>query len=450
MVLCTLSLCLGLVLGRFALHPDTLDQTLQVARNLRGRVGLAQAGQGYPGHWGVMRPGIGASIGVAALTDDQLTEITRLQSLGYVGGSQPTSKFTGTTINQHGAAPNLRFYLSGHAPGAELINPEGQVQHRWQFSYEQCLAANANGEQSFLADKSGITACWRRARLLPNGDILAIFEGHGLIRLDRDSQLLWSYAGACHHDLDLATDGSIYVLTREAQVVPRFHPSKPILLDFITHLSADGQELGRLDVMQAFANSVYASYLDLAAEAGDIFHTNTLEVLDGHLAHKSPIFKQGNFLISVREIGVVAIIDPTSEQVVWALSGMWRAQHQPTLLANGNLLVFDNQGHAGQSKVVELDPLTQQVIWEYADSPEAPFYSETCGTGQRMANGNTLITESDNGRVFEVTTEGKIVWEFRNPKRTGSEKQYIAAILEMVALPLDYQTTWLTSTDASN
>jgi len=398
-----------------------------------------------------MRPGIGASLGVAALTDDQLTEITRLQSLGYVGGSQPVSKFTGTTINQPGAAAtNLRFYLSGHAPSAELIDPSGRVHHRWQFSYEQCLAASANGDQSFFEDKAGGTACWRRARVLPNGDLLAIFEGHGLVRLDRNSKMLWSYAGACHHDLDLAADGSIHVLTREASVVPRFHERKPVLLDFITHLSADGQELGRLDVMQAFANSVYASYLDLAAEAGDIFHTNTLEVLDGRLAHKSPIFKAGNFMISVREIGVVAIIDPESEKVVWALSGMWRAQHQPTLLDNGNLLVFDNQGHDGQSKVVELDPLTQQVVWEYADSPSAPFYSETCGASQRLENGNTLITESDNGRVFEVTADGTIVWEFRNPQRTGSEKQFIAAILEMVALPLDYPTNWLSQVDSKD
>jgi len=178
--------------------------------------------------------------------------------------------------------------------------------------------------------------------------------------------------------------------------------------------------------------------------------SSDLEVLDGRLAHKSPIFKAGNFMISVREIGVVAIIDPESEKVVWALSGMWRAQHQPTLLDNGNLLVFDNQGHDGQSKVVELDPLTQQVVWEYADSPSAPFYSETCGASQRLENGNTLITESDNGRVFEVTADGTIVWEFRNPQRTGSEKQFIAAILEMVALPLDYPTNWLSQVDSKD
>jgi hypothetical protein len=42
------------------------------------------------------------------------------------------------------------------------------------------------------------------------------------------------------------------------------------------------------------------------------------------------------------------------------------------------------------------------------------------GGAQRLPNGNTLITESDKGRAFEVTREGEIVWDFYNPD-TGSE-----------------------------
>ncbi len=440
-VVCLVSVFLGVGIGYFALQPGSLEKQTHFARQMRHHLNFASADQGYPGHWGVMRPGVGT----IAPDKDQQAEIKRLQSLGYVGGSQPLSQDTGTTIHLRGSASrNLRFYLSGHTPGAELIDAEGRIRHRWNFSYDDCLAANQDPTVEFLPDRAGVTSCWRRARLLPDGDILAIFEGHGIIRLDRDSNLKWSYPGACHHDMDLAPDGSIYVLTREARIVPRFHPDKPVLMDFITHLSADGQELDSVDLLAAFANSVYASFLNYAKEAGDIFHTNTLELLDGSLAHKSPVFKAGNFLISVRELGVVAIVDPAQQKVVWALSGMWSAQHQPTLLENGNMLVFDNQGHGGNSKVVEIEPLTQEVVWEFVDSPSTPFYSETCGTSQRLDNGNTLITESDNGRVFEVTASGTVVWEFRNPERSGPDRQYIAAIMEMVALPNAGEPEWLT------
>ena len=37
------------------------------------------------------------------------------------------------------------------------------------------------------------------------------------------------------------------------------------------------------------------------------------------------------------------------------------------------------------------------------------------GSAQRLANGNTLITEGAAGRFFEVTSENEIVWEYVNP-----------------------------------
>ena len=71
-------------------------------------------------------------------------------------------------------------------------------------------------------------------------------------------------------------------------------------------------------------------------------------------------------------------------------------------------------------------------------------YSATCGTAQRLANGNTLITESDSGRAFEVTREGEIVWEFWNPERVTVEGQeYIATLFEVVRLPAGHPLDWL-------
>ena len=34
---------------------------------------------------------------------------------------------------------------------------------------------------------------------------------------------------------------------------------------------------------------------------------------------------------------------------------------------------------------------------------------------QRLPNGNTLITEGSDGRVFEVTKDHELVWEFISP-----------------------------------
>jgi len=135
---------------------------------------------------------------------------------------------------------------------------------------------------------------------------------------------------------------------------------------------------------------------------------------------------------------VVAVVDLAAKQVVWAMTVMWHRQHQPELLDNGRLLVFDNQGREGRSKVIEFDPRTQQVTWTYPGDADRAFHSETAGSCQRLWNGNTLIIEANRGRAFEVTAEGEIVWEFLNPHRAGDHEELIATLYDLVRIPRDY------------
>ena len=63
----------------------------------------------------------------------------------------------------------------------------------------------------------------------------------------------------------------------------------------------------------------------------------------------------------------------------------------------------------------EFDPETNETVWEYKDDPSTFFYSHHISGAERLENGNTLICEGSYGRLFEVTSEGEIVWEFINP-----------------------------------
>ena len=436
-LLLVVALGLGALVGYLTLSGQPLSD---LARNVFNRIGLAKSDTEIPGQWGLYE----APLDESQLSPEQRLEMRRLRSLGYAGGTVPAHSSSGVT--QHDpdtASKGLRYFTSGHEPGAYLMEPDGRIVHSWHLSYDQFIRDSGLPPEDFLPDPNGVTACWRRAFLQPDGGLLVIFEGHGLARIDRDSRLVWAYPGPCHHDLEVAGDGSIHVLTREPRMVPDIHPDKPVLVDYITRLTPTGEPLGALNLLDAFRQSEFASYLENLPDGGDIFHTNTLEILDGRAADLSPVFREGNYLISLRETDVIAIVDSRTEKVVWALKGPWRAQHQPTLLEDGNILLFDNQGHAGRSKVIEIDPSTQEVVWAFEDNPTHPLYSKTCGSCQRLPGGNTLITESDNGRALEVNRQGKIVWEFRNPERAGKDREFIAAIMEMVILPEDYRPTWL-------
>ena len=87
----------------------------------------------------------------------------------------------------------------------------------------------------------------------------------------------------------------------------------------------------------------------------DVLHTNHVEVFDGRLADRSPLYRAGNLLLSMRTISTILIADPRSREVLWAWGpGKLVFQHHPTLLDNGHLLVFNNGTE--RSEVLELDP----------------------------------------------------------------------------------------------
>jgi hypothetical protein len=328
------------------------------------------------------------------------------------------------------AFQGLNFYVSGHAAEAVLMDMKGHTLHRWRYPLRRLWPD--------LAKDPGMAKLeyWRRAYLYPNGDLLGIYEGLGLVKLDSRSHVLWAHRGGIHHDLFVLNDGTIYALDRDGKILPRINPKEGVLEDFVTVLDRSGRVVRRISILECFERSPYAGLLRNMPRSGDVFHTNTLEVLDGRFADRNPAFRKGNLLVSVLKLDTIAVLDPDRRTVVWARTGMWRRQHQPTFLDNGDLLLFDNTGAGrGKSRVLELDPLTGKTVWQFGGRPHEDLFSKTLGSCQRLPNGNTLITESENGRALEVTPEGKAVWEFNNPHRVG---ELVAVLFEMVRLPPDF------------
>ena len=367
-------------------------------------------------------------------------EIEQLRAIGYLGEAHAEFDQTGVVRSvRDRVQPGINLYNPSHAAEAYLIDLEGRVLHRWALSLDRAFPAGPEPNER--------NRYWRRVRGLDNGDLLAIYEGVGLIRIDKDSRLLWARQNGAHHDMNLTSDGQLVVITRKAHVNPEIHPINPVLEDFLEILDPEsGESVAELSLYWAFANSRYASVMGKRKPDGDIFHTNSLQLLDGRHSSEIPAFALGNLLVSIRELSTIAVIDFDKKQVVWSLSGQWVRQHEAQLLDNGNILLFDNQGDEAGSKVIEFDPRTQQVRWLFHGDPESPLYSETMGSQQRLANGNTLITESNAGRVREVTAEGEEVWLFHSPHRLPSGEAAfggVARICDMQRLERAAPPSWL-------
>src|SRR5262249_22421131 len=120
-------------------------------------------------------------------------------------------------------------------------------------------------------------------------------------------------------------------------------------------------------------------------------------------------------------ISTLNIINRKNEKIKWKLGAPpLSGQHAPTPLPNDNLLLFDNGPHRLDhtmpfSRIIEVHLPTKQIVWKYQERRESDFFSPRISNAQRLPNGNTLVCEGDFGRLFEVTSDGELVWEFVNP-----------------------------------
>jgi len=362
----------------------------------------------------------------------------QLQALGYADGTQAAVSDVGVLTHVAGKAQaGLNFCVSGHMPGAFLMDMDGNVLHEWRFGFREAFP-------DFPVELNLNIAFWRRAHLFPNGDVLAVFEALGLIKLDRDSRLLWARQNNAHHSVHVMPDGEIYVLTHKIRRVPSIDPTALVREDFISVLDPNGDLKWEVSLLESFERSDYKHILEKRRfRVGDIFHTNELRVLDGRFVAKQPAFERGNVLVSMCYLDAVAVVDPRARKVVWAHQGSYRCQHDPRILDSGNLLLFDNRGRENASAVYEFDVATMEPVWVYEGDPPTSFYTHTSGAAERLPNGNTLITESEPGRAFEVTPEKQIVWEFVNPNTAGAKGELIANLFQVTRLPESFPTAWL-------
>jgi len=325
-----------------------------------------------------------------------------LQALPYVSGTaDPHAERRGVLLHdREHASPGLNLYAPATEAAAYLIDMDGRVAHRWSYGKEP----------------------WQHVELLPDGGLLATVTDRELLRLDRRSRLLWRYRARFHHDLALGPDGRIYGLVRNDRRMPELHPDFDTVVDSLLVLSPDGELVREASLLDVVLGSRYAylvprldgQAIDRDKGALDLLHTNHVEVLDGSEVGRSPLFSRGNLVVSFRTLSTIAILDGESLDPLW----VWGPnnllyQHDPTLVPGGRLLIFDNGIH--RSRVVELDPLTRKLAWTYT---AGDLFSRTRGSVQRLPNGDTLITESDTGYVFEVTPAGERVWTFAAPHYT--------------------------------
>ncbi len=323
----------------------------------------------------------------------------------------------------------VNLYSSENEPGAFLLDMQGNVILE-------------------LKDTRADPQSWKLVKPAGPETFLALARDSAILHVDARSRVLAERKRTFHHDFDLGDDGLLYVIDRRIRAIPELASVKPVRDDHLVALDSDGEPV--LEISSAELLLAVPELVEIAGRQHrppldrevDVFHTNTISRLPRDVVRDGRrIFTEGDLLICWRNLNTIAVVDRKARRVRWHWGdGDIEWPHHPTLLDNGNLLIFDNGSVRGWSRVIELDPVDRTIVWEYRGDPPESFYSSSRGSAQRLPNGNTLVTDSMPGRVFEVTPDGDIVWEFFEPrtrkKWLRTERATIYRMIRLAEWPL--------------
>ena len=311
--------------------------------------------------------------------------------------------------------------------GLRLIDRAGRTVHRWPLAPGEIFPDSAYLRNTPIrhADAHGMF-------LFPDGDVLVNLNYLGTVRLDACGSVEWTMAAGNHHSISQAQDGTFWIpgmsRNRDATIPSsstgeRTLP-RAVYRDLLLNVSPDGELLRAINVLDV----LYANDLEHYLVKHDAFHDedpvhlNDIEPLGRELADDFRTFRANDLLISLHDLDLVLVMDPETGRVKWHESRFFIWQHDPDFVPGGRIGVFDNNADGtargtilGGSRVVALEPHTDSLSVLYAPSTSEPFYTEILGSWQRLAGGNMLLVEGTAGRVVEVTTDGRIAWEWVHP-----------------------------------
>ncbi|HEX4051131.1 MAG TPA: aryl-sulfate sulfotransferase [Steroidobacteraceae bacterium] len=391
-------------------------------------------------------------------------------ALMSAASASPSVYPVGVTRYDPATAYNSDVLFSGADNRTYLIDMDGHVLHRWDVNgfpgrvLDPALVGGVKGEIG--AQLSTVPAGGSAGGVGEVPGRAANFRDETFGYQDWSGRTLWQWgrqapggAALQHHDWELLPNGDTLLLGNKIGSLPGFG-ARAMMDDVIYEVNKAGQIVWTWAAAAHLAQFGFtASQLDLLKRvaAVDYLHMNAMQELGpNHWAEAGDErFSPDNIMISSRNANFIAIISRRTGNIVWRLGpnfapikepyanspaskapfalDRFSGQHDAHMIPEGlpgagNILMFDDEGEGGYppatlpviagSRILEIDPVRSEVVWKYANP--MVFYSSFLSSAERLPNGNTLIDEGMDGRFFQVTGKGEIVWEYISPFRSSS------------------------------
>lgn len=372
---------------------------------------------------------------------------------------------TGVTIYNPEKAYNCYVLFDGRDDRGHLIDMNGNVVKSYPYSgwpIEMIDPAEHDGKKGHVLGQKEPDA----------------FNNENVIEMDWDGNIVWEWGkdapgGKAGQDHDLARlpNGNTLILGYFPRVVPEIS-DEPVRDQNIYEVTPQGELVWQWSAIDhreqlGIAPEDIGLLLDpkVRNRRTGLLALNNMHPLGPNKWHRAgdERFHPDNLMIDSRDGNFIAIIEKSTGDIVWLTGPSYPGsqdmskrkftgavprpldqtcgQHDAHLIPDGcpgagNILLFDNGGYSGwppvyhflwqATRILEIDPNTRDIVWQYDASSSGDqvwtFFSYFMGGVRRLPNGNTLICETIHGRIFQVTPEGEIVWEYVCPIFVGPER----------------------------
>jgi len=329
------------------------------------------------------------------------------------------NRSTGLTYHRQTLSTKGYTLLTPHGDQSSyLIDMDGQVVHRWTFSHIRPGYGRLLKNGNLLMSGSDVNLPTppkdepTKAPLPFEQHVTRLGGYHTtLVEVNWQGDVVWEYVNrGQHHDFFRFDNGNTMVPewvelpedlhrgVRGGYKMPRERLPR-LLGDDLVEVDPQGKEVRRINTWKLL--DPVKDPIHPTMRRWEWTHVNALDVN-----------QKGDIVFSARNADRLAIIDAETQEIRWKYSKT-HAQHNVTWVNENNIQVFDN-GQAS-SRVLEIDPVTDETVWSYHGVPFHQFFSGHISGASQLPGGNVLVCEGTSGRLFEVNRAREVVWEWINP-----------------------------------
>jgi hypothetical protein len=275
-------------------------------------------------------------------------------------------------------------------------------------------------------------------RLTPDGTITSLVSDHA-IETNLDGIVVWKSPdieetngiGFPHHEFFKLSNG--HFITSAYRVIKSDNPEQATQnIDAVPQLNDPSQKSPVIVEFDADGRIVWT--FDLLKEINPEPANGKNKLKPSRVGHMNGmVMDETNhkLYVSCKNFNNILVIDRKTNKILYMLgnqalsfndstisSPLFRAQHNPILLKNGHLMLFNNNIKGEPSSIAEFDlskkvaDPAEQKIWEYSfkNAFQTDFHSNRLGSVQEMKNGNILVGAGTVNRVFEVSKDKELKW----------------------------------------